>query len=245
MPWDFWLIFAVLGVVLPWRGRTRLKKLLAQPEMSGTERLNLYASTIAFQWFMVLVTAWRAQVRGLRLAELGWVYPGSSRILVAAIVGAATLGGFQCFNLRRLGQTKGTAPGFMRQLAGRLLPQSRKELSLYLLLAVTAGLCEEFLYRGFAMGALARSGLPVWGVVLLSSVLFGSAHLYQGRTGFVSTLIIGTMFGIARIAYDSLIPVMAWHAAFDAAAGLAGPKYLLAQGQQTRSAAESGNSVGT
>src|SRR4029077_16221020 len=28
MPWDFWLIFLFLSVVIPWRGYTRLKKLL-------------------------------------------------------------------------------------------------------------------------------------------------------------------------------------------------------------------------
>jgi hypothetical protein len=43
----------------------------------------------------------------------------------------------------------------------------------------------------------------------------------------VSTLVIGTVFGTARIAYDGLAPVMAWHFAVDAVAGLAGPKYLV------------------
>ena len=92
-------------------------------------------------------------------------------------------------------------------LAERILPQSSGELPSFLALAATAGLCEEFLYRGFVMAALSRAGLPVWGVVLLSSVLFGLAHLYQGRGGLVSTLAIGTVFGMARIAYDGLVPV--------------------------------------
>lgn len=98
---------------------------------------------------------------------------------------------------------------------------------MFLALAATAGLCEEFLYRGFAMAALTRAGLPAWGVVLLSSVLFGLAHLYQGRGGLLSTLVIGTVFGTARIAYDGLLPAIVWHFAVDAVAGLAGPRYLL------------------
>src|SRR5256886_8574790 len=49
MPWDFWLIFFALGVLLPWRGRARMKKLLAMTQVSSMERLVLYASTIAFQ----------------------------------------------------------------------------------------------------------------------------------------------------------------------------------------------------
>ena len=60
MPWDFWLIFFVLGVVLPWRGYTRLQVLLAKPKVDSRERLSLYAFTIAFQWVAAGIVAWRA-----------------------------------------------------------------------------------------------------------------------------------------------------------------------------------------
>jgi membrane protease YdiL (CAAX protease family) len=230
MPWDFWLIFVVLGVFLPLRGRMRLEKLLRLPHIGRRERLSLYASTIAFQWLAVGVVAWRAGARGLTLDELGLVIHGRWRIVMAAIVGAATLGALQWLNLRRMGRSAGKAREFMQALAERILPQSHAELLPYLALAVTAGLCEEFLYRGFAMAALTRAGLPVWGVVLLSSIFFGLAHLYQGRGGLVSTLVIGTVFGTARIAYDGLVPAMLWHFAVDAVAGVAGPKYLLKRG---------------
>lgn len=229
MPWDFWLIFFVLGVLLPWRGHVRLRKMLAIPRMGTPERLALYFSTIAFQWLAAALTAWRAWARGLTFEELGFVVHGRARIFLAAIVGAATLGGLQWLNLRRMGRSSGKARSFMQALAERILPQSRAELLPFLALAVTAGLCEEFLYRGFAMAALTRAGLPIWSVILLSSVLFAMAHLYQRRGGIVSTLVIGTVFGTARIAYDGLVPVILWHTAVDAVAGLAGPKYLLKQ----------------
>jgi membrane protease YdiL (CAAX protease family) len=227
MPWDFWLIFIVLGVLLPLRGRLRLQKLMVLPQIGTRERLSLYASTIGFQWVAAAVVAWRAWARGLGLHELGLVIHGRWRILIAAMVGAATLGGLQWLNLRRMGRSSGRAKELMRVLAERILPQSRLELVPFLALAATAGLCEEFLYRGFAMAALTRAGLPGWSVVLLSSVLFGLAHLYQGRGGLLSTLVIGTVFGTARIAYDGLAPVVVWHFAVDAVAGVAGPRYLV------------------
>src|SRR5579863_7513064 len=192
MPWDFLLIFFVLGAFLPLRGRVRLRKLMAIPQIGKRERISLYASTIGFQWLAVALVAWRTWARGLTLDELGLVVHGRGGILIAAIVGAATLGGLQWLNLRRMGRSSGKAREFMRVLAERILPQSRMELIPYLALAVTAGLCEEFLYRGFAMAALTRAGLPLWSVLLLSSVLFALAHLYQGRGGLVSTLVIGT-----------------------------------------------------
>jgi membrane protease YdiL (CAAX protease family) len=97
----------------------------------------------------------------------------------------------------------------------------------YSFLAITAGICEEFLYRGFVMAVLARAGLAVWAAVAVSSIFFGLAHVYQGRAGFVSTLMVGVVFALARVACDSLMPVMVWHAGIDLVAGIAGYRYLL------------------
>jgi uncharacterized protein len=226
MPWDFWVIFFVLGVIFPWRGRVRMKKLLATPQVSSMERLALYASTIAFQWFAVAVVAWRAWAHGFTASQLGLVIHDRGRILVASIVGTATIAAFQWLNLRRVGKIPAEARGSVQALAERILPQSTVELLPYLALAITAGLCEEFIYRGFAMAALAHVGLQAWVVVLISSVLFGLAHSYQGRGGVVMTLIIGTILGSSRIAYDCLVPAIFWHSAVDVVAGTAGPRYL-------------------
>ena len=87
MPWDIWLIFLVLGLILPWRGRVRMKRLLAMPRVGPMERLALYASTIAFQWFAVAVVAWRTWAHGFTAAQLGLTMQGRTRILVASIFG--------------------------------------------------------------------------------------------------------------------------------------------------------------
>jgi len=227
MSWDIWLIFFVLGVILPWRGRARMKKLLELPSVSTMERLALYASTIAFQWVAATVVAWRAWAHGYTAAQLGLNFHGRAKIIIASLVGAVTIATLQWLNLRRMGRTPVAARGALQAIAERILPQSTVELLPYLALAITAGLCEEFLYRGFAMAVLTRVGLPVWSVVLLSSILFGLAHLYQGRGGLVSTLVVGTVLGTGRIAYDSVVPVIFWHSAIDVVAGIAGPRYLL------------------
>jgi membrane protease YdiL (CAAX protease family) len=226
MPWDIWLIFMVLGVVVPWRGRVRLRAILAKPRVEPSERIALYVSTIAFQWVAAGVAAWRAWARGFTASQLGLVLNDRWQIVAAALLGAGVLATLQWFNLRRMGRVKTKAPAALRVLAERILPQSLMESFPFFSLAVTAGLCEEFLYRGFALAAFTRAGLPTWTAVCVSSILFGLAHLYQGRGGLVRTVILGIFFGIARIAYDSLVPVIAWHIAVDVAAGVAGPRYL-------------------
>lgn len=229
MPWDFWLIFFVLGVLVPWRGRVRLRHILLSPVTGTKEKLRLYGATIAFQWLLLGVVAWRALARGLTVAELGLARGADVGLISASVIGAALLCTFQWFNLRRMGRMNAPPVELMRKLAERLLPTKAVEFAPYCALAVTAGVCEEFLYRGFAMAALSRTVLPVWAVVVLSSILFGLAHAYQGRGGMVGTGLLGVLFAISRFFLNSLAPVMAWHAAVDITAGVAGPRFLVMQ----------------
>jgi membrane protease YdiL (CAAX protease family) len=226
MAWDIALIFFLLAVVVPWRGRARIKKLIAMPRVGIEERLALYASTIAFQWLTVAVVAWRAWAHGYTAVELGLTTRDGTRLGIASIVGSATIASLHWLNLRRVGRLSPDARGILQTIAERILPQSSIELLCFLALAITAGICEEFLYRGFTLAVLARLGSPAWLAILLSSLLFGLAHLYQGRGGLVSTMLIGAVLGTGRIVYDSLVPVIFWHSAVDVVAGVAGPRYL-------------------
>jgi uncharacterized protein len=232
MPWDFWLIFLFLSVAIPWRGYTRLKKLLALPSVEIKEKLALYAVTIAFQWILVGVIVWRALVRGLTIQDLGLASQSWVGILATGLFGAILIGGLQWLNLRRIGKMDGETPELLRKLANRLLPVNLLEYLPYSALAITAGVCEEFVYRGFAIAVLSKAGLPLWLVVIVSSVLFGLAHAYQGRGGIVSTGIFGVLLALGRLGFGSLVPVMMWHAGLDLAAGIAAPRYLLKQTTQ-------------
>jgi membrane protease YdiL (CAAX protease family) len=227
MPWDILLIFFVLGVIVPWRGRVRLKHLLAKPRVETAERLSLYGSTIAFQWIATAIAAWRAWAHGFTAKELGLAIPGRLRTVFITVFGVALIVVLQWFNLRRMGRSNSPLRRPLQDLAERILPQSTQERIPFLALAVTAGLCEEFLYRGFAIAALGRAGLPAAAVIFLSALIFGLAHLYQGRSGLISTMVLGLLFGISRIAIGSLVPVIAWHTGVDVAAGVAGPRYLI------------------
>ena len=229
MPWDILLIFFVLGIIVPWRGRARLQQLLAKPRVEPAERLSLYCSTIAFQWIATAVAAWRAWAHGFTARQLGLAVPDRLKLLVITVLGTVLIVTLQSLNLRRMGRSTSLLRGPIKALAERILPQSTMELIPFFALAVTAGLCEEFLYRGFAMAVLSRTGLPTFAAVLFSSILFGMAHLYQGRAGFVSTTLLGILLGVSRATLGSLVPVVAWHTGVDVVAGVAGPRYLIHQ----------------
>ena len=222
MPWDFWVIFLILGVLIPWRGRVRLKRLLAQPQFDTREKLALYGSTIALQWILMGLVAWRAVARGVTLSDLALARKMNAQLLLMSLLGAAILASLLWLYLRRVARMSGPVPDLMRKLAARLHPGKTLEFPPYCALAVTAGVCEEFLYRGFAMAALNRIGTAVWAVLVITSILFGLAHAYQGRSGIVGTTLLGFLLGGCRLITHSLIPAMVWHAAVDVVAGIAG-----------------------
>src|SRR5260370_15933608 len=99
MSWDFIIIFLILGVFVPWRGSVRVRKLLAQPALSTTDRLSLYASTIAFQWLAAFIVAWRRFARGLTASHLalgsfssrGPAEPTLFRVVLATLLLTALL----------------------------------------------------------------------------------------------------------------------------------------------------------
>lgn len=227
MPWDFLLIFFALAVVVPWRGWARLQRLLALPTITGRDRILLYLTSIATQWIVTALIAWRAFARGLTFSALGLKLNSLPNLLLVGIFGAGLLGLAHWFNLRRISRSNNPAADRLKSLAAKIFPHTNGEAAIFCGLAITAGICEEFLYRGFVFAALSHASVPSWAVLLVSSVMFGLAHAYQGRAGMFGTLILGTIFGSVRIMYDSLVPVIFWHAAVDIVAGFVGRLYLI------------------
>src|SRR5580704_9053588 len=128
MPWDIWLILLVLATIIPWRGRIRLKQLLAKPRVEPRERISLYLSTIAFQWIAAGIAGWRAWAHGYAAAELGLgTGPNLFRTVVAAISGTIILATLHWMNFRRMGRLIEKFPARVLAMATRILPQSMPE----------------------------------------------------------------------------------------------------------------------
>jgi uncharacterized protein len=227
MPWDFWLIFLILGIILPWRGRERMRQLMALPEVTSRDRIKLYVSTILFQWTLTLLIAWRAFARGLTPVQLGIRGSLSLSLAAVTVVGALFIALAHWANIRRIAKSDLPNAQRLRAIGVRLFPRTPAQTYLFILLALTAGVCEEFLFRGFVMAALTQAGLATWGVVVISAAMFGIAHLYQGKGGSIGTGILGTIFALVRIEYYNLLPVIVWHAVLDIVAGLAGSKFVI------------------
>jgi len=103
----------------------------------------------------------------------------------------------------------------------RILPASGSERAGFALVALTAGVCEEILYRGYLVYAFDRVLPSSWWSMLLAGALFGAAHAYQGVRGMVATGLLGAFLGAVYVAGGSLWPGIFLHAVVDLVNGFA------------------------
>jgi hypothetical protein len=101
-----------------------------------------------------------------------------------------------------------------------LLPHTQSERRAFDAVSVTAGVCEEVFFRGYLIAYLmAVLGTPFWVAALLSSVVFGFAHAYQGPLGILRTAAAGGLFALLYGLTGSLWAPMAVHAVMDITSG--------------------------
>jgi membrane protease YdiL (CAAX protease family) len=117
--------------------------------------------------------------------------------------------------VRRAGEGRHAEPPAHATLA--LLPRTSGERRLFTVVGVTAGVCEEWLYRGFFLAVLAAiaGGLPTGALVVVAALAFGLAHAYQGAVGILTTGLLGGVMAALYLQTGSLLLPVLLHAAID------------------------------
>ncbi|MEM7355219.1 MAG: type II CAAX endopeptidase family protein [Acidobacteriota bacterium] len=97
-----------------------------------------------------------------------------------------------------------------------ILPRTPAQLRGFSAVGLTAGICEEILYRGFLLWWFqAAVGLGLTAAAVASTLVFGLGHAYQGWQGMIRAGMMGALLMAVRLAAGSLWPAMALHAAVD------------------------------
>lgn len=204
--WDylyFWPAFRRLSAVEPARARLRLCR-----------------QSLAFAWPTVAVGAAIWTAPGRSWASLGFTVPQGWRLWVSLGLVVLLIAYYAAAIASVAGSAEARAK--LRQQIGGLtavVPHTRQELYWFSAVSLTAGFCEEFLYRGFFVQALAP-WLGIWGATALSLAGFGLGHLYQGWSGVLRTAIVGALYTLVVVVTGSLWPAIALHALVDLGSGV-------------------------
>jgi membrane protease YdiL (CAAX protease family) len=189
-----------------------------QGAVDQPHRLFFYLTTIAWEWILVAYVYLGLRRRGKSMRNIAgksWKSASDLLIDVAIAFGFWTAA---IFVLSLVAHTVGSKG--MSQAARLLAPRGPFESLVWIALAVTAGICEETIFRGYLQRqfvAWTRSA-PIG--VLLSAALFGAGHIYQGAKATAVIGVYGLMFGILAEARQNLRPGIITHAWHDAITGL-------------------------
>jgi len=181
-------------------------------------RSREYVRTIAAEWALVAAAVVLMIVNGRSLSGLwlappvGWRAAGYALPVVYAVL--------------VLVQARAIAskPAALAKLRAKwqplraLIPHTPGEYRLFALLSITAGFCEEFLFRGYLVWVL-QLVMGLIPAAIVSMVLFGLAHGYQGgKFGFRAAM-AGVAMGVLALVTRSLLPSMLLHAVMDLGGG--------------------------
>lgn len=201
---------AYLVLADPFFGAFKYREMEAAVESGAPEaRSRFYQAILLVEWWWVAVTAVSLYLTNKAPADIG-LRPLTN---YADIVKVA-------LPLFAVGLAASHAVAAIVPKAQRLsllIPVTRRERLLWTATALTAGICEEILFRGLLplyVTTLLPS-LPWWTVLGLSSAAFGWAHLYQGWKGMLTSGIMGLLLGALYRATGSLYLPIAVHVLID------------------------------
>jgi len=209
------VVLAIPFVAVPLLSvRMRLK--LGKTDPAHFPRLKIYARSVASQLLLVVCVAVLWWTRGRPFSALGLDLPltfeGEMGLVVAA-TSAVVLITYLLSVLPRLDGERRAR--FLERLSqSKIAPRTPREALAFAPVALSAGISEELVYRGFLFWFL-TPGIGLTASVAASAVIFGAGHVYQGWRGMASTAGVGLLLGALYAVSGSLWWVMALHALID------------------------------
>jgi hypothetical protein len=170
--------------------------------------------SIVVGWGLVFYVARVGRPRNAlgSLLGRGWRRPGEAATDAALAAGAFVLIEGTAFVVRRLS-------GGGAESVVQALPRAPLVQATWVAFALSAGFCEEVVYRGYLRRQLAAFTRRADAGILLQGVLFGVAHLDQGPGKATLAASYGILLGALAWWRRSLLPGILCHVAVDVVAG--------------------------
>lgn len=211
-PWWHTALLVLFLVGMSLMGAFATKK----QQLAG-HQMQTYTFAIVSEWLLLAFVWWGVWMRRVPLKSLlgqrykGW--GGFRRDLGYAaifwIIAYFVLAGASLL-LKVLHIGKAGPPGKVIALA----PATPIEFLMWFLVCLSAGICEELLFRGYLLRQFSSLGGKIWLGVVLSSLIFGASHGYEGIAVMIVIFIYGVLFCLLTLKSKTLRPGMiahGWH----------------------------------
>lgn len=218
-PW--WHTAVLVALLL---GMSVMGGLVTKKQQLVGHQMQTYIFAIVSEWVILGFVWWGLWIRRVPLKTLlgerhkGWAGFGRDVAYAAVfwIIAILVLDGAALL-LKLIHLGKAGPPAKVLALA----PTTPLEFFLWFLVCVTAGICEELLFRGYLLRQFSSLGGKVWLGVVLSSLVFGAAHGYEGIAIMIVIFLYGVLFCLLMLKSKSLRPGMMAHGWHDFITGVA------------------------
>lgn len=204
------LIVALLVLVAPIRGRIRYERFREEVAGNPSARLRFYWSSLPVRYLLTLVVLALYFANGEDGYGVRFLPTDRSRLvdvlpaLAGLVLGAVLIRWRVAHSTRRV--------RFARAIRGfaDLLPRTTTERRVWAVVAISAGITEEALYRAFMMSVIANvlTDADQTTIVVVAAIAFGFAHLYQGVRGVVLTALLGVLLGTVVLQAGLVIAIV-------------------------------------
>jgi membrane protease YdiL (CAAX protease family) len=220
------LLFLFLLVVAPIWDLYAIPKLKRDP--SSEQKIRYYRMICAWLWiasaFAVVAVGFRPLFTiGPSPGEISWLflrpwvrYLVEALIAIFAIISVVFPVGIVIWKKLTKRPRKYSSAAALKSFS-YLFPATWTERRWWVFVSITAGVCEETLFRGFMLHYLHVFPwtLNLSLALLISSVAFGLNHLYQGAAGAAGTAVVGFLFGLLFLLTGNLLLPIILHGAID------------------------------
>ena len=184
----------------------------------GPSRPYMYLRTMLFEFVILAIVVVGVRIRrsslqvifGQRWRSLGQLLTDLGLgvlLLLASTVVPSIFGSHQ-------------SEGSAEHSISYLLPQTWNEVLMWIALSITAGVCEEVIYRGYLQRQIMALTRSVPAGIVLSAVAYGAAHAYQGLQRAFVIAASALLFGLLAQKRGTVRPGMIAHSLQDAIAPL-------------------------
>ena len=216
MEYLLWSYFLLYPVYIYFTSQADKRLVLSNPN----KRIGLYVSTIVMLWLPVLLLMFVVFQSGagssLDLNDIGFVFKWDWVNQLGLFL-VLLLAGYFYYSLQQL-KKKDEEQQALKSQMGYIqwfLPTNPKEYRWFMYgVSISAGVCEEILFRGYLIHALGDD-LPTYGAVIISSILFGLPHIYQGPIHVIRTAVLGLIMALIYLATGSLLVPILLHIVVD------------------------------
>lgn len=215
------LISILIGIVYPWYIGLTYEKVNEKIKLNSAWRMVDYKKTIFIFWLLAFLVLGNHAFSDGSKVPLGLSFNPS---IIAAIISILIIG-IVVFLFTRLKVSRENAPAIREKMKGayQYLPKNKRELRWFVFLSVSAGVCEELIFRGFLVGFLTQQ-VNSWIAVVAANLVFAFTHIGSGKQNLFSSFVLGLIFSGIYYFTGSLLPAILLHTAIDLYSGILGFK---------------------